>query len=1095
MATCVKWVIVIAMAGSGTADTQEVADLIGVLQGVDESARLSARERLSEIGPDAVEPLLNLLASEQSRVEQAARQTLLSLVMRWSNTAERRERVSQPLLKVAASRADVAIRQVALSLLGKVADERVTPRVADLLRDPAVALAACSALQHIPGTLPTAALTQALEWAQPELQVALLHAVGARRDRQCTPEVAARLRSPSSEVRKAAAEALGQIGGPSALEALTQALTDNDQGVRIAAANACLAVARQCAADEARQALYKVLHQAPNEAILIGALTGLGQVGDETSVEPAARLLKHESRRVQIAAVVALSKLPGASAMRALTDALRSASPYVVIAGLHALGERGDADAVAAVQSLASDPNKDIRLRALWALGRLRSSVAIRDLQAATHDADADVRATALDAYANLAHDLAERGKREEARTIYEDLARLPERGSHWAAGVEGLGRIGSAKSLPVLADILQDAQEEKFDRALSSYLAICAALAEAGERESVVNAYVTALDWVPALGGLEGEALNKAWTQRSAIAQGLAAAGATDRAKALYREALTNLPAGAVLEEAARALMALGEPVDMAALRGFLREWWVIGPFPNENWGAWDRVFFPEEEIILHKEYEFDGQVLRWKKQSTDQVLDLVGPFGGVEAVANKACYALAEFLVEEAQPVTLKIGSDDGIIVWLNGERVHENKVDRGCQVDQDIASANVRVGVNRLLCKVFNNAGGFNVCVRLCDTKGRALRFTQSISGGGEAKVPFRKIQLADGTSLVEACTVLDVNRDGKLDVASGGYWYEAPEWTRHHYREVTNDGSYANDWAEFALDVNGDGWTDIISGGFHTDEISWYENPQGQEVLWTKHLAWSRGNEFYETMLMVDIDGDGQGDFLPNAGAPVRWYEVVIKNGQPEFVRHDVGLNGAGHGIGYGDVNLDGRLDILTPTGWYEAPADRRAGDWIWHGEWNLGSTSVPILAHDADGDGRTEVFWGGGHEYGLFSLVQSEEGGARSWRQYTIDASFSQAHAPELADINSDGSLDIVVGKRWKAHCGKDPGTDDPLYVYWFELDKQTKRWRRWVVSYDDGAGIGLQQWVGDLDGDGDQDIVSACKTGLHLFINESNPPG
>ncbi|MBM3498281.1 MAG: hypothetical protein FJX74_06380 [Armatimonadetes bacterium] len=352
-------------------------------------------------------------------------------------------------------------------------------------------------------------------------------------------------------------------------------------------------------------------------------------------------------------------------------------------------------------------------------------------------------------------------------------------------------------------------------------------------------------------------------------------------------------------------------------------------------------------------------------------------------------------------------------------------------------------------------------------------------------------FRQVRLVDGASLVEACTILDVNRDGRPDIASGGFWYEAPAWTPHAYREVTNDGSYANDWGEYALDVDADGWTDIVSGGFHTAEISWYRNPRGQAGPWPKHLAWSRGDEFYETVVMVDLDGDGQGDFLPNAGAPIRWFEVVRREGaEPEFVRHDIGGEGAGHGLGYGDVNLDGRLDVLTPSGWYEAPEDRRAGEWTWHGEFSLGSTSVPILAHDLNDDGLSDILWGGGHGYGLFALLQQREGDARTWQPQTLDGSFSQAHAPALADLDGDGRLDIVVGKRWKAHCGRDPGTDDPLYVYGFSSAPGAGLWRRWVISYNEGAGIGLQQSIVDLDNDGDLDIVSACKTGLFVLLGE-----
>jgi len=233
---------VLAVLLASPVHLQAVPDLMATLQGEDETARLTARERLADIGPEAVEPLLSLVLSDQSRIEQVARQTLLLLVMGWSNTSERRERVSAPLLKVAAGKADPLLRRYALNLIGKVADERVTPHVVELLHDPDVALAACECLQQIPGTPPTAALAVALEWAPPDLQVALLHGLGRRHDKRSVPDVNAMARSKDAPVRAAAMQALGQIGG-TATQVVREGLDDPDAAVRAAAVDACLRIA------------------------------------------------------------------------------------------------------------------------------------------------------------------------------------------------------------------------------------------------------------------------------------------------------------------------------------------------------------------------------------------------------------------------------------------------------------------------------------------------------------------------------------------------------------------------------------------------------------------------------------------------------------------------------------------------------------------------------------------------------------------------------------------------------------------------------------------------------------------------------------
>ncbi len=364
---------------------------------------------------------------------------------------------------------------------------------------------------------------------------------------------------------------------------------------------------------------------------------------------------------------------------------------------------------------------------------------------------------------------------------------------------------------------------------------------------------------------------------------------------------------------------------------------------------------------------------------------------------------------------------------------------------------------------------------------------------------------------------ACAVMDVNKDGKLDIISGGFWYEAPKWTKHFLREVEVIRGRFDDYSNLEMDVNADGWTDIISVNYRSASIFWIEHPGGAikanpETPWTKHLVDNPGP--METGRLYDIDGDGKLDILPNGTTFAAWYEVVQEKGTdgkvtPRFVRHELPMEIAGHGVGFGDINGDGRGDIVGPHGWLEAPEDRRNGRWIYHQEWaTTRDASVPMLVHDVDGDGDNDLIWGRGHRFGLYWLenqgsgVRGQESGegreqngtrsvptTRKWIWRVIDTSWGQPHSILLADLDGDKKLELVAGKRYMGHEGKDPGEYDLLCAYSYKFDPKVKSWSRNEIYFNHRAGFGLDPRAADIDGDGDVDLVAADRSSLVLLVN------
>ena len=356
----------------------------------------------------------------------------------------------------------------------------------------------------------------------------------------------------------------------------------------------------------------------------------------------------------------------------------------------------------------------------------------------------------------------------------------------------------------------------------------------------------------------------------------------------------------------------------------------------------------------------------------------------------------------------------------------------------------------------------------------------------------QVQFERTKISD--EKFEAASAADVNRDGKIDIISGGFWYEGPEFaTRHKIWEVPVQREYHDDFLDYPMDVNGDGYVDIITGGWFGKTLRWIENPGGPAEEWALHDIGQVGP--VETARFWDVDGDGQVEVCPNAGGNVVFFRLVrdaAGKGTGQFTKHVVKIGGVGHGLGFGDINGDGRGDFVAPKGWLEAPEDPLTGEWQWHEEADVGHAGVPILVYDVNGDGRNDLIVSQAHSYGLAWWEQGQDDeGKRTWTKHAIDDEHSQCHDLALADIDNDGEVELITGKRYRAHNGGDPGSGDPLGVYYYNIDGG--RFERVIVNLGppgEASGVGIYFWVEDVDGNGWKDIIAPGKDGLYLFKNQ-----
>ncbi len=404
---------------------------------------------------------------------------------------------------------------------------------------------------------------------------------------------------------------------------------------------------------------------------------------------------------------------------------------------------------------------------------------------------------------------------------------------------------------------------------------------------------------------------------------------------------------------------------------------------------------------------------------------------------------------------------------------------------------------------------------------------LGLAASISTAAEPVLrTFVKHQL-DNHFWCEGATFGDFNRDGKMDIVSGPYWYEGPDFkVRHEYYPATqtfkrtgDDGkeetipgfegglgtknTYSDNFFAFVYDFNGDGWPDILIYGFPGKDASWFENLQGKDGPWKRHIIFDQVDN--ESPTFADINGDGKPDIICNSGGYFGYASQESSDPTEKWKFHPISPKGNwgkfNHGLGFGDVNGDGKMDIIESTGWWEQPASL-AGDPVWVKHEASFGPGAQFYAYDVNGDGLPDVVGSlAAHGYGLAWHEQVREGDQITFRRHLImgekeeenryGVHFSQLHALELADIDGDGLKDIVVGKRFWAHGNHgDPEPMAPAVLYWFQLVRKGTE-VDWVPHLiDDDSGVGTQVVVGDVNGDGLPDVIVGNKKGTFVHLQQ-----
>jgi len=960
-----------------------------------------------------------------------------------------------------------------LALIGTAAE---VSALADLLDDAVLADMARYALVRIDDPAVDTALRTALMTAKGKALLGIIETIGNRGDVDASEQLAQLLNSPEPAVQAIATASLAKIASPIAAEALRRRAETLPGSLPDSLSDACLVSSEKLGAGQVREAgslplseqlLRMVFRKSANAHFKAAALKGLLARGGKEELTLLAETLKRgnsELQRAVAAAVVPdLANPPQIDAVCALVSQL-PADVQVIVLGAFAEYGSGTAGVMTTIREAVNNRDPGVRLAAISALTSLGDP-------------------SDLDRLVSFAVN----GTSEEQQRARKGLVLMS------SPGVSGrlvkLLTAGDEKSQTMLVGVLGERQAREASAELLGLARTRAgaltkeavkALGQVGGPDELAPAIQIMLGSGPELQETAVQAVVAIARRTESESQGAA------ELVAKYQEAGPTTGARlAIIQVLGRLGADPGLPLILTALKDTDPEVSKEAVIAASSWPD----ARPTADLL---------RIARESQIASQKVLALRGYLDLIErdkelAADDKvrqyeACMALASD--DEKQRVFSKLGqvasfSALNLAVKLAGNPAREEALAATISIAQKVCAENT--GLARLIVqKTMGSSQNEKVTGQCRDI----LAQIDKLEAAHPESFPAFRVIPINPESRFEAAAMVDVNRDGRLDIYCGGSWYQAPNWSRHVVRQIAEKDNYFLDFGAIPVDIDGDGWTDVVSGSWHGKDVFWIRNHGATGAPFETVKIDEPGN--LETVLGLDINGDSRLDFLPNTIGSIHWYEFrrdVSQASGARWTRHDLPGGVAGHGIGAGDINGDGRVDIVSPKGWLEQP---EKGDvpWIWHQQFDLGSASVPILVYDVNGDHYADLVWGAAHGYGLEWLEQVPVGEKVRWERHKIDSTWSQPHFLLLADVDGDGTEEVVTGKRYYAHNGNDPGEDHPLCIYAYQYDRTTHKWNRHPLHEGGRVGFGIATMAGDIDKDGDIDLLAPGKSGLYLLENQ-----
>ena len=685
------------------------------LDSKEDEVRLAAIEALSRMGTagDRLKDLLAALPSAGDAAKARARLrvrdalVILGESLLAAGKHEPAGKLYQRLLEAAA---DSNEKSAAIVGLGRAGGEGALEAIQAALKGDSddVRAAGYAALAAMPSPKGVQAIEKLSKDADPDGRVRLLTALAHSNDPQAASLAARSLGDSEANVRKAALVVLEGSREPAAAQALLKAIQSGGPVAQEGAvgvlgrmpgdaATRAIADASRSAKGETQVNLLRALGQrrggevekilleaarSDNVAVQAAGFEGLANLGSREAIPILLAALGAEGKGNQ-AAEKALSRMVTPENTGNLIESARKKGGAHRAAILRILGKREIPEVLPLLLEGAKDPEEEVRVAALEGLSVQRDVKVMPVLLEAAESGPEKVRPAAVLGCLRFGQAIEEKD-RAAALNVYHKALSLARRKEEKVQALTGIFRLADPSSIPVVKPLLEDKDKALQQAAAVALLPIAAKLGD--DRK--------------------------------------------DEALAIIKQALPMAPSSPGARAAVEKLRSLGVDYDMARESGFITRWLIVGPFasPDNKLFANDVLDPDAVRPAEGGEVKAGGETRKWKAFHSAEPQGVIDLEQAVGRLDNVAAYAYTEVTVEADKRASFKMGSDDSIVVWVNGKKAHEMNASRALTIDQDVVNVRLMQGKNRILVKVLNGASQWAFCLRVTDRQGAPLKVAQ-------------------------------------------------------------------------------------------------------------------------------------------------------------------------------------------------------------------------------------------------------------------------------------------------------------------------------------------------------------------------------